>query len=83
MPLDDETPEASNNPKPVEQSAAGRHASDQKDVIAAAHDEAEKDIEQDAELSFDPRPEDDLDEGELARFEDGDDIEPKKEDDGL
>ena len=37
--------------------------------IEAAHKEAEKDIEQDPDLSMDPEPGDDLDEGELARFE--------------
>jgi len=37
--------------------------------IEAAHKAADKDIEQDPDLSSKPNPEDDLDEGELARFE--------------
>ena len=37
--------------------------------IIAAHKEADKDIEQDPDLSAKPSPGDDLDEGELARFE--------------
>ncbi len=39
------------------------------EIISTAHKEAEKDIEQDPELSTEPEPGDDLDEGELARFE--------------
>ena len=35
----------------------------------AAHKQADKDIEQDPDLTTKPRPEDDLDEGELARME--------------
>jgi hypothetical protein len=34
-----------------------------------AHNEADKDIEQDPDLAKQPRKEDDLDEGELARLE--------------
>jgi hypothetical protein len=34
-----------------------------------AHTEADKDIEQDLDLTIEPRKEDDLDEGELARLE--------------
>ena len=41
----------------------------EKKIISAAHEEAEKDMEQDPDLSLKPRPEDDLDEGELARLE--------------
>ena len=37
--------------------------------IIAAHKEADKDIEQDPDLSPAPDPGDDLDEGELARLE--------------
>ncbi|MEO8763618.1 MAG: hypothetical protein ABI416_04995 [Ginsengibacter sp.] len=37
--------------------------------IEAAHKEAEKDIGQDPDLSSEPDPADDLDEGELARLE--------------
>jgi hypothetical protein len=48
------------------------HKSDQQkenENIAAAHKEADKDMEQDPDLSSTPNPEDDLDEGELARLE--------------
>ncbi len=37
--------------------------------ITEAHKAANKDIEQDPDLSLTPKPGDDLDEGELARFE--------------
>ncbi len=37
--------------------------------IKEAHDLAEKDIENDPDLSLKPKPGDDLDEGELARLE--------------
>ena len=37
--------------------------------ISDAHKQAEKDIEQDPDLSSKPEPGDDLDEGELARLE--------------
>ena len=37
--------------------------------ISAAHKQADKDIEQDPDLSTKPEPGDDLDEGELARLE--------------
>jgi hypothetical protein len=37
--------------------------------ITAAHKAADKDIEQDPDLSPKPKPGDDLDEGELARLE--------------
>ena len=37
--------------------------------VAAAHKEAEKDIEQDPDLTSKPDPTADLDEGELARLE--------------
>jgi hypothetical protein len=42
-----------------------------KDPISSAHDQAEKDMEKDPELS-DPDPTDDLDEGELARKDNSD-----------
>lgn len=35
----------------------------------AAHKEADKDMEKDPDLNDKPKPGDDLDEGELARFE--------------
>ena len=37
--------------------------------IKEAHELAEKDIENDPDLSMKPKPGDDLDEGELARLE--------------
>ena len=60
MPLDNETPGIRNNPMPTPK--------DEK--VTAAHDQAEKDIEQDDELNMAPDPTADLDEGEMARFED-------------
>lgn len=60
MPLDNETPNIRNNPMPTPKD----------DAVIAAHDQAEKDIEEDAELNMVPEPIDDLDEGESARFED-------------
>ena len=42
---------------------------EEKENIIAAHKEADKDIEQDPDLSKKPGPADDLDEGELARLE--------------
>jgi hypothetical protein len=42
-----------------------------KDPNSSAHDQAEKDMEKDPELS-DPDPTDDLDEGELARRDNSD-----------
>lgn len=59
MPLDNNTPNVRNNPMPTPKD----------DAVIAAHDQAEKDIEQDAELNLEPNPIDDLDEGESARFE--------------
>ncbi len=41
----------------------------EKKYTSQAHDQAEKDIEQDPDLSSEPHREDDLDEGELARLE--------------
>ena len=41
----------------------------EKQDIIEAHDQAEKDIEKDPDLNLKPRHENDLDEGELARFE--------------
>ena len=41
----------------------------EKENISAAHKQADKDIEQDPDLSPTPGPGDDLDEGELARLE--------------
>ncbi|MEJ7737650.1 MAG: hypothetical protein WKF97_09510 [Chitinophagaceae bacterium] len=42
----------------------------QKQVVIAAHEQAEQDIEQDPDLSL-HSPNDDLDEGETARLGDG------------
>lgn len=59
MPLDNNTPKVRNNPKPT--------AKD--DAVIAAHEEAEKDMEQDADLGGVPEPIEDLDEGESAAYE--------------
>ena len=40
-----------------------------KEKALEAHDQADKDIEKDPDLATTPRPEDNLDEGELARLE--------------
>jgi hypothetical protein len=41
----------------------------EKDKAIEAHQQADKDIEQDPDLATKPNPEDNLDEGELARLE--------------
>jgi hypothetical protein len=47
-----------------------KNASDQQNEnILAAENAAEHDIEMDPDLSMQPEPGDDLDEGELAKFE--------------
>ncbi len=66
MPLDNNTPNVRNNPQPRPEVAA------EKETVAAAHNQAEKDMEEDDDLNAKPSPADDLDEGELARFEDND-----------
>ncbi len=66
MPLDNNTPNVRNNPQPRPEIAA------EKETVTAAHNQAEKDMETDDDLNTKPAPEDDLDEGEMARFEDGD-----------
>lgn len=60
MPLDNETPKVRNNPQPTPKD----------DAVIAAHEQADKDIEQDPDLTPTPSPIDDLDEGESAQFED-------------
>lgn len=60
MPLDNKTPEVRNNPMPTPR--------DEK--VFEAHEQADKDIEQDGEFSLKREPIDDLDEGESAAFED-------------
>ncbi len=45
------------------------NATEADDPITQAHKLAEKDIEADPDLHTQPEPGDDLDEGELARFE--------------
>ncbi|HEV8084366.1 MAG TPA: hypothetical protein VGP55_14260 [Chitinophagaceae bacterium] len=42
---------------------------DNNEHVTEAHEQAEKDIEMDPDLSLKPEPADDLDEGELARLE--------------
>ncbi len=66
MPLDNNTPNVRNIPQPRPEVAA------EKETVIAAHDEAEKDMEQDDDLNSKANPEDDLDEREMARFEDQD-----------
>lgn len=39
------------------------------DPVTEAHKQAEQDIEKDPDLNLEPKPGDDLDEGELARLE--------------
>ena len=41
----------------------------EKEKVIAAHDQAEKDIDQDPDLNSTSNPEDEMDEGELARLE--------------
>jgi len=41
----------------------------EKEKAIEAHEQADKDIERDPDLATKPKPEDDLDEGELARLE--------------
>ena len=69
MPLDNNTPKVRNNPMPTPKDEA----------VKLSHDEAEKDIEDDGELSLKPEPIDDLDEGESARYEDDKDPGPQSE----
>ena len=66
MPLDNETPKVRNTPQARPEVAA------EKDVVIAAHEQAEKDMDQDPDLKPAPDPAADLDEGELARFENND-----------
>lgn len=56
MPADKRSPEA-------------RQRDADKEITAEAHDQAEKDISNDPDLSPAPDPGADLDEGELARLE--------------
>lgn len=66
MPLNDKTPEVRNNPQPRPEIVA------EKEIVIAAHNQAEKDMENDDDLNSTPDPTADLDEGEMARFEDND-----------
>ena len=66
MPLDDKTPEVRNHPQPRPEVAA------EKETVMAAHEQAEKDMESDDDLNPAHDSSDDLDEGEMARFEDND-----------
>ena len=67
MPLDNNTPKVRNNPQPRPEVAA------EKETVIAAHDQAVKDMEDDPDLNTKPNPKADLDEGEIARFEDNED----------
>ena len=60
MPIDNDTPKVRNNPNPTTKD----------ETVIAAHEQADKDIEQDPDLTHTPSPLDDLDEGESARFGD-------------
>ena len=56
--------------KSLQQKKGGKRKTITKDKpIVEAHKQAEKDIDNDPDLSTHPEPEDDLDEGELARLE--------------
>lgn len=72
MPLDNNTPNVRNTPQARPEVAA------EKENVIAAHDQAEKDMEQDDDLNTTPAAlENDLDEGEMARFESGDGTDTK------
>jgi hypothetical protein len=75
MPLDNETPGVRNNPMPVENNLDEntKLPGNEKETVQAAHEEALKDIEEDIDLTSKPTPEHDLDEGELARFDNNED----------
>ncbi len=66
MPLNDKTPEVRNSPQARPEIIA------EKETVIAAHDQAEKDMENDDDLNIQPDPAADLDEGEMARYEDND-----------
>jgi len=59
------------DPKKVDTRRVEAEKNDRKEHVAEAHDQAEKDMELDADLNI-HNPNDDLDEGELARL--GEDI---------
>jgi len=63
MPLDNDTPDVRNQPHTRPEVAA------EKEAVVAAHDQAVKDMEEDADLNSKPDPAADLDEGEVARLE--------------
>lgn len=67
MPLDNNTPNVRNQPQTRPEVA------DEKENVIAAHNQAEKDMEEDPDLNTKPNPKADLDEGEVVRFEDNDD----------
>ena len=67
MPLDNNTPNVRNQPQTRPEVAA------EKESVIAAHQQAEKDMEEDPDLNTAPDPTADLDEGEIVRFEDNDD----------
>lgn len=61
MPLNDKTPNVRNQP------ATRPEVAKEKEAVVAAHDQATKDMEQDADLNR-RDPDGDLDEGEVARL---------------
>lgn len=71
MPLDNNTPNIRNNPQ------ARPEVTAEKESVIAAHDQAEKDMQEDDDFNNRPSPENDLDEGEMARFEGDDETNPK------
>lgn len=72
MQHDKQSGNAENNP-PQKQDRAGKITDEN---VAAAHEQAEADIEQDADLNSTPDPAADLDEGELAQLDNENDDNP-------
>jgi len=52
-----------------DKSISEQKKSDSSESLNEAHEQAEQDIQNDPELNLEPKPGDDLDEGELARLE--------------
>jgi hypothetical protein len=55
--------------KSLNDSAKTKGSSKEDTMISPAHEQADKDMQQDPDLTKKRRPEDDKDEGELARLE--------------
>ena len=56
-----------------DKSTSGTDFAKAKESVAAAHEQADHDIEEDPELNSEEDPEKDLDEGELARLDNSND----------